>query len=174
MYLKGTLYMKRHLTVDLLSMTQWWVDSLYGVHWDSKGHTGAMMSMGKGAIVNISQKHKLNVASSTKAELVSIADVLGMMMWCKYFMEAQGYTIEHNIPYQDNKSTILLAKNSGMSAGKKSKHIKNRLILVTDKIAQGDLEICHKGTNEMWADVNTKPLQGMKYRVMRSEIMGVQ
>ena len=34
-----------------------------------------------------------------------------MMMWCKYFMEAQEYTIEHNILYQDNKSTIFLAKN---------------------------------------------------------------
>ena len=70
-----------------------------------------MMSMGKGAIVNILRKHKLNVTSSTKAELVSIADVLGMMMWCKYFMEAQRYTIKHNILYQENKSTILLAKN---------------------------------------------------------------
>ena len=34
-----------------------------------------------------------------------------MMMWCKYFMEAQGYTIDDNIFYQDNKSTIFLAKN---------------------------------------------------------------
>ena len=45
-----------------------------------------MVSMGKGAIVNISIKHKMNVASSTESELVSIADVLGMIMWCKYFM----------------------------------------------------------------------------------------
>ena len=55
------------------------------------------MSMGKGDIVNILRKHKINVASSTELELVSIADVLGMVMWCKYFMEAQGYTIENNI-----------------------------------------------------------------------------
>ena len=60
-----------------------------------------------------------------------------------------------------------------MLTGKNSKHIKNRFFLVTDKIAQGDLEICHKGTDEMWADVNTKPLQGKKYRVMQGEIMGV-
>ena len=80
--------MKRHLMADSLSMIQWWVDSSYRVHWDSKVHTGVMMSMGKGTIVNISRKHKLNVASSTEVELVSIAHVLGMMMWCKYFMEA--------------------------------------------------------------------------------------
>ena len=68
------------------------------------------MSMGKGAIVNISRKHKTNIGSSTESELVSIADVLGMILWCKYCVEAQGYTIESNLLCQDNKSTILLAK----------------------------------------------------------------
>ena len=64
-YLKGTLYMKRHLSADSLYMIRLWVDVLCGVHWDSKGHTGVMMSMGKGAIVNVSKKHKLNTGSST-------------------------------------------------------------------------------------------------------------
>ena len=86
MYLKGTLYMKWYLTTDSLSNIVWWVDRSFGVHWDSKGHTGAMMSIGKGAIVNISRKQKMNVASSTESELVSIEDVIGMIMWCKYFM----------------------------------------------------------------------------------------
>ena len=39
----------------------------------------------------------MNVASYTESELVSIADVLGITMWCKYIMEAQGYTIEKKI-----------------------------------------------------------------------------
>ena len=86
-YLKGTLYMKRRMKrrmkTDSLSMIRWWVDASYGLHWDCKYHTGAMMSTGKGAAVNISREHNLNTGSSTEAELVSIADVLGMMMWCK-------------------------------------------------------------------------------------------
>ena len=73
-------------------------------------------------------------------------------------MEAQGYTIENNILYQDNNSTILLAKNGRTSAGKNSKHIKNRFLLITDKVVQGDLKIEHKGTDDMWGDVNTAPL----------------
>ena len=51
-YLKGMLHMKLYLTADLLSIIHWWVDAAYGVHWDCKGHTGAMMSMGKGAILS--------------------------------------------------------------------------------------------------------------------------
>ena len=172
-HLKGTLRMKRYLTADSLNNIIWWVDGSYGVHWDSKGHNGAMISMRKGAIVNISRKHKMNIGSSTKSELVSIADVLGMILWCNYFVAAQGYTLESNLLYQDNKSTILLAKNSRMSAGKNSKHIKNRFFLIADKVAKDDVRIRHMGTQSMWADVNTKPVQRELFLIQRHHMMGV-
>ena len=57
--------------------------------------------------------------------------------------------IEKNFLYQDNKSTILLAKNGRMSAGKNSKHIKNRFFLITDKVAYRELDIPHMGTKSM-------------------------
>ena len=173
MYLKGTLYMKRHLSTNSLKDITWWVDGSFGVLWYSKVHTGSMMSMGKGAIVNLARKHKMNVGSSTELELVSIADVLGMILWCKYFIEAQGYPIKNNILYQDNYSTILLSKNGRMSAGKNSKHIKNKFFHITDKVTQGDLENHHMRTKEMWADINTKPVQGQIFRILRPEMMEV-
>ena len=89
------------------------------------------------------------------------------------FVEAQGYTIESNLLYQDNKSTILLAKNGRMSAGKNSKDIKNRFSLIADKVAKDDVEIRHMGTKSMWADVNTKPVQGQLFRTFRHHMMGV-
>ena len=88
-------------------------------------------------------------------------------------MEAQGYTIESNLLYQDNKSTILLAKNGRMPAGKNSRHIKNMFVLITDKVVKGDVSIQHKGNKDMWADVNTKPVQGLLFRKFRHEMMGV-
>ena len=66
-------------------------------------------------------------------------------------MEAQGYTSESNVIYQDNKSTILLAKNGRMLAVKASKHIKNRCFLITDKVAQEDPTVQHRGTALLWA-----------------------
>ena len=45
-YLWGTRHMKLTLTVDNLHTLRWWVDAAYGVHWDSKGHTGMMMGKG--------------------------------------------------------------------------------------------------------------------------------
>ena len=85
--------MKRYLSADSLSHIHWYVDASYEVHLDSKGHTGAMMNMGKGALIHVSRKQKLNVGSCMELELVSIADVLGIMMWNTYFMEAQCSTI---------------------------------------------------------------------------------
>lgn len=84
------------------------------------------------------------MGNSTESGLVSIVDVVRMVMWCKYCMESQGYTIENNMLYQDNKSTILLAKNRWLSVGKNNKHIRNQVCLITDKIVQGDMKIIHK------------------------------
>ena len=129
-----------------------------------------MMSIGKGAILSF-ERPEINSGSSTKAKLIGIADALGIILWKKYYMEAQGYTIDTNILFQDNKSTILLATNGRQSAGKKSKHIKNKYFLVADKVDQGDLKITHEGTDTMWADYHSKPLQGSKFCTMRSKIM---
>ena len=91
----------------------------------------------------------------------------------KYFIEAQGYTVEHNILLQDNKSTILLATNGKFSSSKKTKHIKNRFFLIKDKIAQGDIEIQYKPTGRMWSDVLTRPKQCITFRVFCGQLMNV-
>ena len=75
------------------------------------------MTMGKGAMMSMSGKQKLNTKSSTISELVGADDV---MLWTKLFMEEEGYKIDENILYQDNKSAILLEKNGRKSAGKQS------------------------------------------------------
>ena len=172
-YLKGTMHMKLTLSVDSLSTICWYVDASYGAHMDLKGHTGMMMSLGRGAVMSFSRGQKLNVRSSTECELVGVDDAIPQMMWGKYFIEAQGWTVDHNILYQDNKSTILLATNGRSSSSKRTKHIHHRFFLVKDKVDCGDLEIKHAPTEEMWSDLLTKPQQGMLFKRMRAELMNV-
>ena len=100
-YLKGTLYMNLYLHADSLNVIFWWFDASYGTHWDCKSHTGAVTLMGAEEILILSRKQKLNTGSSTETELVGIYDALDMMMWTKYFMEEQGYSIASNILFQD-------------------------------------------------------------------------
>ncbi len=40
------------------------------------------------------------------------------ILWTRYFLEAQGYTISANIVYQDNMSTLSLEKNGVFLAPK--------------------------------------------------------
>ena len=108
--------MKLNSTVDSLTTTRWYIDASYGVHSDCKGHTGMMMTLGAGASMSMSKAYKLNTKCSTKADLVSVYDALPDILWGKYFIEAQGHVIDHNVLLQDNKSTILLTTNGMMSS----------------------------------------------------------
>ena len=78
--------------------------------------------------------------------------------------------IDSSLLYQDNKSAILVAKNGRLSAGKASRHIHHRFFLIADKIKKGDVSVEQRGTKEMWADGNTKPLQGTGFSLFRSKI----
>jgi hypothetical protein len=46
-YIRGTIYMPLILRADSLSIIKWWVDASYATHGDCRGHTGAMMSLGR-------------------------------------------------------------------------------------------------------------------------------
>ena len=170
-YLKGTMYLKLTLTVDSLNTIRWWVDASYGVHADLKGHTGMMMSLGKGATMSFSRGQKLNCRSSTEAEIIGIDDAIPDIMWGKYFIEAQGYGVTSNVLLQDNKSTILLATNGRMSSSKRTKHIHHRFFLVKDLVDRGEIEVKYAPTDVMWSDVLTKPLSGRKFRELRAQLM---
>ena len=89
------------------------------------------------------------------------------------FIEGQGYTVDNNIVYQDNKSPILLAVNGRFSSSKRTKHIRARYFLVKDLIARVEMEVRHESTIKMWSNVLTKPLQGQGFRVFRARLMNV-
>ena len=93
------------------------------------------------------------------------------MLWSLYFMQSQGYDVELVELFQDNTSTQLLMNNRRFSSGKKMKHIKAILISIKDRIDAGEMKVTHCPTEEMWADVLTKPLQGRAFRLMRSKLM---
>ena len=131
------------------------------------------MSLGKGAAMSFSHRHKLNTKSSTEAELVGIDDAVPDMMWSFYFIRAQGYDVSHVVLYQDNKSTILLAKNGKFSSSKRTKHIKHRFFFIKDLRDCGEVEVKHEGTHTMWSDVLTKPKQGKAFYVMRGMLMNI-
>ena len=152
---------------------EWWVDASFAVHNDMKSHTGAVLSMGKGGVMSISTKQKLNTKSSTEAELVGVDDGMPMVLWTRNFLKAQGYDVTDNVVYQDNQSAILLERNGKASSGRRTRHIDIRYFFATDRIAKGEMRVEYCPTEDMIADFFTKPLQGSLFRKFRALIMNL-
>ena len=95
------------------------------------------------------------------------------VLWTRYFLEAQGYSVDESIVYQDNKSSILLETNGKASSSKRTRHIEIRYFFVADRVSRGDVTIKHCGTANMIADYFTKPLQGSLFRRFRSLILNL-
>jgi hypothetical protein len=86
-------------------------------------------------------------------------DVMPQVLWTLYFLEAQGYKIDDNILYQDNKSSIQLETNGRGSSGKRTRHINVRYFFIADRVKSREIRIEHCPTGIMVADFFSKPLQ---------------
>jgi hypothetical protein len=172
-YLRSTRNLPLTLEAENLSIIKWWVDASYAVHPDMKSHTGGIMTLGKGAVYGTSLKQKINTKSSTESELVGVGEALPIILWTRYFMEAQGYPIQDNMVNRDNLSSMLLEKNGRGSSSKRTRHINVRYFFVTDRIASKEISIQYCPTGDMLADFFTKPLQGSIFRRFRDMIMNV-
>ena len=75
--------------------------------------------------------------------------------------------------FQDNRSTMLLEHNGRLSSSNRTKHINVRYYFVKDILKRKEFTIKHLGTDEMWADYFTKPLQGKKFIKFRKTIMNL-
>lgn len=172
-YLNGTKKFHLTLSIDNLRVLKWLIDASFAVHPDFSSHSGMVMKMGDGAIQSGSMKQKLNTRSSTEAELVAVDDFAAKILWTRLFIEDQGYEVDKNILYQDNKSAILLEENGRKSAGKRSRHLNIRYFFITDQVKKGNVQIEHCPTDVMEGDFMTKPTQGRKFREFRKGILGM-
>jgi hypothetical protein len=171
-YINGTRDDVLTLSADDLHVIKWYVDASFAVHADFKSHTGAIMSYGNGAAMTMSRKQKLNTRSSTEAELVGVDDAVNMILWTKLFLSEQGYHVEKNTVYQDNKSAILLERNGKKSSSKRTRAINIRYFFITDQVEKGNVNIEYCPTGEMLADFMTKPLQGKLFAKFKKSLMG--
>jgi hypothetical protein len=147
------------------------LDAAFAVHKDLRSHTGAVMSLGKGAIQSVSTKQKVNTRSSTEAELVSMDDILSKVLWTKLFLESQGYKSKQNIIFRDNQSSMKLEENGKTSSGKRTRHFNFKYFYVTDLIKKNELKIVYCPSDIMIADYMTKPLVGSKFNTFKKAIM---
>jgi hypothetical protein len=120
-YLRLTVFIPLVLGWDGTGKLTWSVDASFAVHKDMRSHTGAVLSLGQGALMAMSIKQKINTKSSTEAELVAVGDAMNFVESIQLFVEQQIKLINDDsilkkigcdiVIQQDNTSTIQLENN---------------------------------------------------------------
>lgn len=136
---------------------------------DRKSYTGFVIKLGNNTINWESRKQRCVALSSTEAEYLAISDVCKDICFIKSFLsEIVSSKIETKI-YNDNQSAQKLLEVKEYSH-KRTKHIDLRYHFVKDLIQKGIVSVEYLCTQEMLADVLTKPLTSVKHKYFTSNM----
>ena len=106
-YLNETRRLKLRLKIcsieDVIYLL-WFTNASHCVHWDSRGHGGAALMMGKGAMVSYSNRIEVNTRSSFKTEVVAVDRYMPEVLWTMYFLREEGYSVHLSKIAQDNEA----------------------------------------------------------------------
>ena len=114
--------MPKIIGIDGISMMKPYADSSCAVHPDMRGHSGDLITVGKGVIHIKTNKQKLNTKSSTETELLVASNYIPWTVWITKVLFEQGYIVD-NMFCQENESVIKMEKYGLKSCGDKSRHI---------------------------------------------------
>ena len=91
-----------------------------------------------------------------------MSDTASQAIHLRNFVIAQGYEVGPAIIYQDNMSCMALMKRGGPGS-ERSRHINIRHFWLSEKVADKEVIIEHLGTEKMFANILTKPVQGAQF-----------
>jgi len=170
-YIKMTSSKKKVIRQDgTVARLEQYTDASFGIHADGKSHNGTCIMWGDVCVMAASRKQKITAKEPTEAELIGASDEIKEVEWCTEFLQEQGHHMLSPILYQDNRSAIALMTD-GIGAYR-NKQIRARAGWMREKSSSKSLYIVYKPTNEMLADVLTKPLGGEKFYNFNCKLMG--
>lgn len=136
-----------------------YVDASHNCYEDAKGHYGICFSLGKndGVFYARSSKLKIVTLSSTESEYVAICEAATEVVFIRRLLSDIGFPQNKPTPiYEDNQSCIAMIH--GQSNHQKSKHISPKYHYTREQVQIGEIEVKYIQTEEMTADILTKPL----------------
>lgn len=126
-----------------------------------------------GALVHwASSKTSRIVSSTTEAEVHGLVHLGKENIWEREFHSVLQYFAQMppTVVYQDNTAAIALS--TGAPKHKRSKHFGIEFDMFKEYVQLGEMKIEHMQTDELTADMLTKPLSVEKFEKFRGEMMG--
>ena len=150
-------------------------DASYAVHDDMKSHLGMYITYGRGGIVIKSNKDKTMTRATAESEIHALSNATSRGAYELEFGKFQQYlkNTDQCHLYEDNKSVIAMA-NNGRSYSDKTRHIKIHHYFVKSYLDNGEFTLNYCPTEDMIADILTKPLQGSQFIKLRNILLGYE
>jgi len=125
-----------------------------------------------GALISWKTKKQPTVALSTcEAEYIALATTIQECLYLKQLLKDLD-KCQYSQPeiYEDNQGTIALAKNP--VSRQRCKHVDVKYHFIRSSVNNGDIALVYCPTNEMVADVLTKPVTRCKMMKFDEFIFG--
>lgn len=168
-YLKGTLHLSLAFKRSNLDVTAY-ADADWGSnHVDRKSYTGYVFKIGESIVSWESRKQKTVALSSTEAEYIALSDSCKEGLFIRAFLKE---IVKKDVVltiYNDNQSAQKLCKNSIYHA--RTKHIDVRHHFIRQFVNNNIIVIKYLCTNDMLADILTKPLCKIKHNKFVKQLM---
>ena len=136
---------------------------------DQKSISGTTFLLGGGAIIWSSRKQSIVTQSSMEVEYIAANSVTHNAVWLWELLTQLGFPQKNPADlFVDNQSAIRLANNPEFH--QRSKHVDIKYHYIHNIIMRGDLLVhwCH--TTEQTADILTKGLDSIKFRLFRQDL----
>jgi hypothetical protein len=149
-------------------------DAAYATHADAKSHTGGTVGFESDESCwtgIISGKQSVVAKSTGEAELIAENKVGDLVEWKVQLMEELGYPQKTVIMLVDSTCAMNMVRN-GTGSFKRAKHIKVRYFWLKDLIDAGVIKLEYQSTNELVADILTKPLTGAQFQYLLYKLIG--
>jgi len=132
-------------------------DASHHLYPEGHGQIGFLIMNGSSPVGYRSGKIRLITRSSSESELYGAEESSTYAVWYKQLLGDMGRDVLGPIIlYQDNLSTIIMAIRGGTF--QRTKHLTARATYLRERIAAGDIQLKHRPTRDMEADLLTKPV----------------
>ena len=168
-YLKGTVqlrlqYQETDGNVEGYSDADWASDSE-----DRRSTSGNVFVMSGGAISWTSKKQPTVALSTSESEYIALCFATQEAVWLRQLMkDLQMDCNTATTIHEDNQGTIAMSRNPVLH--KRTKHIDIKYHFVREKTQDGTIELKYCPTNEMVADILTKPLPKRQFEYLRCKL----
>ncbi len=125
--------------------------------------TGFVFILHGGAITWLSKRQSTVAASTTEAEFIAAAQATKEALWLRLLLSDLGVQVNTFQIMADNQSALKLLKNRVLSV--RSKHIDVVYHFARERVARKDVEFTYIRTDDMLADMFTKPVPGNKLQL---------